>query len=616
MRGALSIRAAALVLCLFWMACDLATAGQESPAKARAAIMVWDTGQPSAEPIPPKALTAHEGWSAVTDSGKNAPFKGDAVITNGRTFAVARQRGTAVEVYSVGSEGPTARLRLQVVTSSGDSAERLDHVSLVENAKGTACLETTYKTAHGDKLTAKFRVKRGDIAVQVEPGTGAGRLRVECPSRFVVLPDFFADDILIDARSIPPDTAELPSENFLLHLLGDGDAIAACVFENNKQDVKIALTGSGERRTVTASEIGFGGKKVWVAVLDGPHAWHTREIAAADAGKILPLDWRMPYPAHWRVDYTRNNGLTDSWDMLLQTEKGKDYLKPSWLGSGEQRLGADRGRWNTVLDWFPYPCWSDPEGRGFVQPLKHKALQFAGPMVVYPINRVKQTPLDTYTVMDVMRNSLGVGPCQYILDLEGQKSEYKGRATCSCRDELARIYGKKEQKQKREEVEKILDDGLIFVKHIRGRITRYVEFGHKMREYLAAQKKAHPEMADFINEMDKIAQEIDARVAARAKEIKTPDHVAAMNEEFRKNVLGDDGPDALAKSKKYAEALVVIGGEQDELSGECRYVVRALRQKAGILLATNPRAAPVAAEIRARTQEALRNPANHEGARH
>src|SRR5207245_1103599 len=144
----------------------------------------------------------------------------------------------------------------------------------------------------------------------------------------------------------------------------------------------------------------------------------------------------------------------------------------------------------------------------------------------------------------------------------------------------------------------------------------YVEFGHKMRAYLAEQKKAHPEMADFITEMDKIAQEIDARVAARADKIKTPDHVAAMNEGFRKNVLQDDGPDALAKSKKYAEALVVIGGEQDELSGECRYVVRALRQKAGMLLATNPRAASVAAEIRARTQEALRNPANHEGAHH
>jgi hypothetical protein len=616
MRGALSIGVPVIVLGVLGTGCRQAAAGQEASARPTTAITVWDTGRPSAEPLTPKALVAREGWSALTAAGNDAPFKGDAVMTNGRTIAVVRQSGHAVEMYSVGKDGPSLRVRLQLLTSGGEPADRPDNVSVAEFAKGTACLETKYNTSHGDKVAARFRIKRGDIAVQVEPLSGAARLRVACNSRYLVLPDFFADDILIDARTMPADTAELPSENLLLHLTGDGDAAAMCVFENNQQDVQIALSGSGDRRTVTASDIGFGGKRIWVAVLEGPQVWHSREIAAMDAGKILPLDWKMPYPAHWRVDYMRPNGLSDSWDMLLQKEKGKGYVKPSWLGSGEQYLDADRRRWNTVLDWFPYPCWTDPEGRGYLQPIKSKALQFAGPMVVYPINRVKETPLDTYTVMDVMRNALGVGPCEYILDLDNQKGEYRGRATCSCRDELARIYGKKEQKQKREEVEKILDDGLIFVKHIRGRITRYVEFAKKMREYLAEQNKSHPELTEFITEMDKIAQEIDARFAARKDKIQTPDHVAAMNEEFRKNVLNDDGSDALAKSKKYGEALVVIGDNQDELSGECRYVVRSIRQKAGILLATNPQAASVAAEIRKRTQEALRNPANHEGARH
>ena len=34
-------------------------------------------------------------------------------------------------------------------------------------------------------------------------------------------------------------------------------------------------------------------------------------------------------------------------------------------------------------------------------------------------------------------------------------------------------------------------------------------------------------------------------------------------------------PDALKKCKAYAEALVEIGDNQDELSGECRWVVKA-----------------------------------------
>ncbi len=140
---------------------------------------------------------------------------------------------------------------------------------------------------------------------------------------------------------------------------------------------------------------------------------------------------------------------------------------------------------------IPTHAGPTPTGDGYLQPLKSRVMQLKGPAVIYPINRVTQTPLDIYTAVDVMRNTLGVGPCQHILDIEGQKSEYKGMATCDVRDTLTPIYEKQEQKSKRAEVERALDGGLTFVKHIRGRITRYVEFGKKMRQYLADQKKAH-----------------------------------------------------------------------------------------------------------------------------
>jgi hypothetical protein len=582
----------------------------------RAAIAVWDTVKASAEPLAPPALAEKPGWVQVALQQKVALFQGDAVLSNGRILAVLRQRGRAVELYTAGDGSPVARLQLHLLTLGGEPADRVRHVDLVENNKGAACVEASFQTTKGAAVTAKFRLKRGDVFVQVEPGPGAGRLRVECPARFVVLPDFFADDIVLDARNTPPGTAELPSDNFLLHLAGKGDGIALCVFENRKQDVTVALAGAGGQRTVTASEIGFEGKKVWAAVLEGPQVWHAVDVKAGDAGKVLPLDWKMPFPAQWRVDFTRPEGLTDSWEMLLPAEKGKGYVKPAWLGAGAENLNANRRRWNTVLGTYPYPCWSDDEGRGYLQPLQNRALRFQGPVVAYPINRVKETPLDAYTVVDVMRATLGVGPCEYLLDLEGQKSAYKGRATCSVRDELGAIYRNGQQKQERARVEKILDEGLAFVTHIRGRITRYVDFGHKLRHYLAAQRQAHPELAEFLTEVDGIVREIDGRVAARADKIQTPAHVAAMNAAFRKDVLDAQGPDALAKCREYTTALVVIGDNQDELSGECRWVVKRLRQRAGILMALDPRAAPVAVEVRARAQEVLRNPASHEGAHH
>jgi hypothetical protein len=237
-------------------------------------------------------------------------------------------------------------------------------------------------------------------------------------------------------------------------------------------------------------------------------------------------------------------------------------------------------------------------------------------VVVYPLNRTPETPVNTYTVVDLVRSTLGVGPCEYVLDLEGQKQEYKGRATCASRDALVRIYSNNLQKSKHAEVEQVLDDALAFVKHIRGRINRYVDFGHKVRAYLAEQKKGHPELGNFLTEMDTLAQEIDARVAARKSSIKSPDQVAAMNNEFRKTLLDYEGKDALSKCRKYASALVEVGGSQDELVGECRWCIKTLRQRAGLRLAQDGRVAKVAEAIRTITQEALRNPAVHEGAQH
>ena len=85
--------------------------------------------------------------------------------------------------------------------------------------------------------------------METEPLAGAGKLRVECPGSFVVLPDFFADDIVLDAVKMPSlATVDLPSENFVLHPTADGDAIAMCVFENRKQDVHVRLNGKGDKR--------------------------------------------------------------------------------------------------------------------------------------------------------------------------------------------------------------------------------------------------------------------------------------------------------------------------------------------------------------------------------
>jgi hypothetical protein len=443
---------------------------------------------------------------------------------------------------------------------------------------------------------------------------------VEVPCRFAVLPDFFADDMVIDAAAMTVAEADLPSENFLLHMVGDGDAIVMAVWHPAKDDVRIKLAGRDNSRMITGSEIHFAPDgKICVAVLSSPGIWHLREVAPDDAGKILHLKWKAPYTAHWRVDWQREDKLTDSWEMLTQKPDG-EYVKHGWYGQPESFGNVDwlkegRQRWTTVLGGFLYPCWMDKDGAGYLQPLK-KPVRFLGPALVYPINRLEGTPIEEFTIVDIMRATLGVGPCEYILDVEGQKKTFQGRPTCASRTILDDIYGRKEQKQKRAEVLKTLDEVIAFVRHIRGRIDDYATFSHELIAYLDEQKKAQPDLARRIDEVRTIAGKIDSYVEARKHGIRTPEYATQLVEEFRSTLVDNESDDALKKCKRITAALVDVGGNQDELVGECRMVVKILRQRAALAMAGDPRMAPIAREVRRRTQQMLRNPTSYEAPRH
>src|SRR6266851_6554417 len=257
---------AAIALAMGFGTCS----GQEPVERPHAGLSVWDTGTSSSQQLSPRAIEQRKGWKPVALGETNAAFQGDAVIANGRLLAVARQQGIGIELYSLGSGKPVYRARLVLV---GD--KKNDRIGVTENSRGAINLEVTSEAG-----AARFRLKKGEQFIEVQDGTAAGMLRLECPSRFALLPDFFADDILFDARKVPVDKIELPSENFLLHFTGKQDAVVMAVFENRAQDVRVTLAGQGVERAITGSEIEFGkkGSKIWIAVLEGVGMWHAVDV--------------------------------------------------------------------------------------------------------------------------------------------------------------------------------------------------------------------------------------------------------------------------------------------------------------------------------------------------
>jgi hypothetical protein len=595
----------------------LALATQALAQQPKPGLAAWDTGKTSAEPLTEAALATKQGWTALD---KDTPaLKGDAVIANGLVTAVVRRNG-AIELHATPEGKSVQRARVALVATGGETMTKIDKLAL-EVAKGAITVEVAGATPKDVPVAVKLRLKKGNPALETQPGKGAVRLRVEAPARYVVFPDFFADDIVADAAKIPSAAIEAPSENFHLHLASKGDAIVMAVFENREQDVRLALAGQGNSRTFTSSEIEYGAKggKIWVAVVEGAGLWHTATLERRQAGKVVPLGWKMPFQAYWRVDFSNSLDLFDSWDMLLQDKDGSGFVRPTWFGEPLQKVRPNRQMFDAAIGGMIYPAYADPQGNGFVQPFNEKGrmeLSHWGPLVVYPINRLPQTPLEAFTVVDIMRNTMGVGPCEHILDVEGQKQQLKGRATCSVQMELNQIYQARQQRSRKADSEQFLKQGEVFVAHIRGRITGYSDYSHKMLDLIAAAKKEQPALAPSLAPLERLLKEIDASIAARLDRIKTPEDHAKLFAEFRKNILDNDGPDALDKCKKWTDALVQVGGTQDELVAHCRWLVKNVRQKAGLIMVQDPKAAAVAGQIRAKAQEVLRNPSAHETARH
>ena len=579
---------------------------------------IFDTNTSAPAPLTGQAIAGKAGWAALPEGDTAHTFKGDAVLVNDRIAVVLRRGGPGAELYGGGADG--AVLRAVLAPAADDGPASVTSVSVAANTAAEAAVDAVFKTAGGKTAVVRFKLQPGQVFVGTEARSGAGRLRVEAPCRFAVLPDFFADDIAVDAGDLPVDRAELPSENVLLHLVGRGDAIVLAVWNQREEDIQVTLAGQGGSRAIQASEIPYGAKgNVFVALLEGPGIWHSHDVSKADADKVIPLEWKPPFAAHWRMDWRQDDGLTDSWDMLVQKPDGA-YMKPDWFGQSDDYgtpdwMKPDRKRWTTVLGTFQYPCWIDKEGRGFLQPLK-KPGKFQGPAIAYPINRLAATPLEAFTFVDIVRATLGVGPCEYILDVEGQKKKAEGRPTCYTRTKLNTIYAAREQKAKRAEVEQGLADVLAFMQHIRTRIEGYADFGRRTLAYLDEQKKAKPELAAFFSDMEAATRRIDDAVGRRQAKIQAPERARQLVEEFRTTLVGYDGDDAADKCKKIAAGFVEIGGAQDDLVGECRAAVKVLRQKAALAMAVDPRTTAVARELRTRTQAILRQPASYEAPRH
>lgn len=546
-------------------------------------------------------------WKEIAEGSKPEAFTGDAVLVNAKLGVLIKKDGNETDVYARTTDGWRRRARLvavaggKVLKSSGMKATANDDT------------ESAVRVTLSGNMAIVFTLGAGEPMVKTTIEGNVERLRIQSPCRFGVLPDFFADDLLVDAVRVSVPRAEAPSDNFFLHMVGDGESIVAVVWEKNVHDIELSFSGEKEERRIVATDVFYGGSgsSIWVAVLEEKGIWYWDELTKAESeqGKVLDK-WLVPFMAKWKANFTRSDGSVSS--LPIVSDKGA-YAFAGMRYPQHNHILQKRGNFYTAV--------LVPEAKlsAGMRPDSY----YDGPMLVYPIARF-ETPIERLTIEDLLARALGSGPCAYVLDVEAAKPKYVGIFTCS--------YGKtpgmfipegpkfdynlravETWKEDRAFMKKETRAVATFIKYIQDRINVYVDLTHDLLKYLDEAEKKYPQQGEFIGrlraELKKPTRVFQKMVAYDVRANGEAIFKPWMDEMMK--AMRIDTPEQGARGFS-AEKAPQIGDPQDARVAGLRTKMKVVRSMATMEMTRNPGAVEIAKEIRQRIENALRNPSNYE----
>ena len=542
--------------------------------------VLWDTRSVASDGE--VDLGKKTNWERV-DPGTTAHLlSGDVVVENERIAVVfcRQSAGPLVCIKSATPEGKD-RSRLVSIAPDGKPGTRLSDIQVRKNEEDQVALEVSSRTQRGREIRTTYTLTRGQTFVECKPLQDAARIRVEAATRFAVIPDFFGADMVFDPRAYAQTNLVIPPENFVLGLVEGESAIVMSVWPAGEQEVSLVLAGAKEDRRIKATEITFDGKSVYVALLQAPGIWHERRLQAPYADQDIALEWKKPFPAKWRANLCLQR-QSDSWDF-------QDHKSETWM----------------LYQALVYPCWFDGDN-GFVR-LSRRFVAVKGPtdfVLVYPSDRKKDTPLATFTPVDIVRNTLGVGPCEYVLDREGLQGRSAntgrknfGRGVCDTTTPIEYLFMTGVEMRDSALVAHLVDDILADISAIDARVLEFRSFAKELGELDATRTNASKSAAQLLDEAEKTAKEIEALYQEKLPTIKNPVHAAQVGQRIKELAARTD-PENLGECKTLTRELRDVAGTQHLMVGDYRVMAKRLRQEAGIYGAEDPSTLKLAENIR------------------
>lgn len=581
-------------------------------------VRLFDTGSTASESLAPETVSKKTGWKELKATELESVAQGDLCLFNDHMLLVVRQKSQGPEwYYPLGDQmvkGPT----LIPTGADGDRAKGTTAVQIIENTPDHIRIGVTSKTVSGRTISSRYLLGKNAPYVETQPGDGTEAIEVVVNSRHAVLPDIFAEDLLVDPAACQSSRVRFPSENMVLQFADGGNAIVMCAWPSTEQTVSMTLDGEGANRMFTSTGVGYekkAGASVWVAVLAAPQIWYRQNISELHHAKDKQLEWKLPFIGVWRADYQRPDGLIDSWPMYIrnpQKESRYDVLDVhTFLGD----MNNGRNTWGTWRGNYKWPAYTENYA-AFLRVSRFESLpdfkyKPDGYVLMYPFQRKPYTLHTAFTVFDILDLTLsGFKDNLRVQPVERDKHQ----STCGATGIVEAIFDEKTEKAKKDMILTRLEDTDQFVIVIRSRIDEYMAWLKDAKAACASAKKANPQLVGLVAETEKELAKFNEIWKHRDLTDGTPDAVKVLMNKVI--ALSDsDEPNKSDTVNQLGREIRTIGGNQDEAMGEFRVIVKEIRQRAGYAMveAKDQKSFDFAKEIRDSTMKMLYCAFDHEG---
>ena len=402
---------------------------------------------------------------------------------------------------------------------------------------------------------------------------------VKAPTEAIVIPDEFAEDIIIEPGSSPRNLPRFVP--YFMALLDGGKSTLACIPFKHKTDIKLSPDlKSWTIRPERLDEFTF--------VLNAAHGIWYKQVCSAPAGQQTTLPWKAPFQARWRLampvqkDFVpAGNGLHSTWNIVTVIKE-----KPAVVRHKPPRITISDGKtlstWISGFDRFPtYPAAFNAEGQVRFKPLSYKNPD---------LNVDRSKNLYIYAYAPAENDKTPSSLPEAILEPDAREAAkcYRNRsigigpATCHITSNvIEKMFYRGEARAKRAELEGQMAQMQNFVESIRSRIESYREWGKDLLKRASAAQRTAPGLASAVGRLRQDVSEFDRLYNVELPKMKQPVDAFKLQRALLKELDNSslDNEALEEKAKAFGRATRTIGGAQDRLVAEMRHVAKCIRQK-------------------------------------